>query len=72
MPAVAEYLIPAIIPKFEGTPIRALDQDDLVFLARRYRRHPVMGRVLDNELRLRAKRRRDINSHQRRAPTRTA
>jgi hypothetical protein len=63
-------LIPAIIQKFEGTPIRALDQDDLVFLARRFRRHPV-GRVLENELRQRAKRRRDANAHQRRAPGRS-
>ena len=53
--AAPEFVIPDAVPKFAGAVVRDLHQDDLVFLARAYRRHPVLGRAFDTELRRRAK-----------------
>ena len=52
---MGEFTIPATIPKFEGVAVRDLAQDDLVFLCRKYRCHPVLGRAFDFELRRRAR-----------------
>lgn len=52
---MADFVISAAIPKFEGASLRDLDHDDLAFLARVYRWRPDLGRVLDDELRRRAR-----------------
>jgi hypothetical protein len=51
---VAEFVISAAIPKFEGTTVRGLAQDDLVYLARVHRWPKALSRALHDELRRRA------------------
>lgn len=47
---MAEFLIPRTIPKFAGTPVTALDADDLRYLLRHARRDRLLAAAIDREL----------------------
>ena len=53
---MAEFLIPCTIPKFAGTPVTALDLDDLRYILRHARRDRPLAAAIERELRRRAPR----------------
>jgi hypothetical protein len=53
---MAEFLIPRTIPKFAGTPVTALDLDDLRYLPRHTRRDRLLAAAIERELARRAPR----------------
>ena len=53
---MAEFLIPRTVPKFAGTPITALDLDDLRYLLRHAPRDRLLADAIERELARRAPR----------------
>jgi hypothetical protein len=53
---MAEFLIPRTIPKFAGTPVTALDLDDLRYILRHARRDRLLAVAIERELARRAPR----------------
>jgi hypothetical protein len=53
---MAEFLIPRTVPKFAGTPVTALDLDDLRYLLRHARRDRLLAAAIERELIRRAPR----------------
>ena len=53
---MAEFPIPRTIPKFAGTPVTALDLDDLRYILRHARRDRLLAAAIERELARRAPR----------------
>ncbi|MBI3279126.1 MAG: hypothetical protein HYZ57_04715 [Acidobacteria bacterium] len=53
---MAEFLIPHTIPKFAGTPVTALDVDDLRYILRHARRDRLLAAAIEREIIRRAPR----------------
>jgi hypothetical protein len=53
---MAEFPIPRTVPKFAGTPVTALDLDDLRHLLRRDRRDRLLAAAIEREFIRRAPR----------------
>ena len=51
---MAEFLIPRTVPKFAGTPVTALDLDDLRYILRHARRDRLLAAAVERELARRA------------------